>query len=218
MKCTMGLRVFIAGQKYFGEQVLRMCLSNGFEVVAVSCPAGDKHIGKLAARLEIPIIPSGSLNGDSCPLCDIGITAHSFDYIGKRTRYRPKLGWIGYHPSLLPRHRGRSSIEWAVRMGDAVTGGTVYWLNSGVDRGDIICQDWCFIDPALRLKPREAAAIIWRESLCDMGVRLLQLALSDISKGKLTRQPQDERFATFEPSTEPQSIFKPDLLMLNQYN
>ncbi len=76
------------------------------------------------------------LNGDTFPDgVDLGISAHSFDYVGKRTRYKPKYGWIGYHPSLLPRHRGRSSIEWAIRMRDCITGGTVFWLNSGIDRG-----------------------------------------------------------------------------------
>lgn len=211
----MALKVVIAGQKYFGEQVLRMCLLKGFEVVAVSCPPGDTHIGKHAAANGIKIIPAGSLNGDTCPACDIGVTAHSFDFIGKRTRYKPKYGWVGYHPSLLPRHRGRSSIEWAIKMGDAVTGGTVYWLNSGVDRGDIAAQSWCFIDPRLRLKKSlEAASYLWREELCGTGVNLLSKVLCDISKGKINRQPQNEIFATFEPSTEVQKIYRPDLLML----
>ena len=100
------------------------------------------------------------------PGIDLGISAHSFDYIGKRTRYKARLGWIGYHPSLLPRHRGRSAIEWAVRMGDPLTGGSVYWLNAGIDRGDIAYQDWCWIDPALRLKdPKRAARELWRDEL-----------------------------------------------------
>lgn len=213
----MSLRVIISGQKYFGEQVLRLAQLKGCKVVAVCCPVNDGYIGKLAASLGIKIIPSGTLNGDTMPNnIDLGIAAHSFDYIGKRTRYKSRLGWIGYHPSLLPRHRGKSSIEWAVRMGDTITGGTVYWLNSGLDRGDIAYQDWCFIDPKLRLKsPAEAAKDLWRDSLLDMGVRLIGKAICDIQAGKIVRKPQDERFATYEPSTELEPIYKPDLLMIN---
>jgi len=214
----MALRVIIAGQKYFGESVLRLCLLKGCEVAAVSCPPDDKYIGKLARVNNISIIPAGTLNGDTMPAgIDLGIAAHSFDFIGKRTRYKAKHGWIGYHPSLLPRHRGKSSIEWAIRMGDAITGGTVYWLNSGLDRGDIAYQDWCFIDPALKLmKPQKAAAQLWRDTLLNIGVNLLSKAVCDIQSGKIIRSPQDERFATFEPSTEPELIFKPDLLMLKE--
>ena len=210
------MKVVISGQKFFGEQVLRLALLKGCEVVAVSCPINDKYIGKLARTNGIKIIPSGTLNAETMPNdIDIGIAAHSFDFIGKRTRYKAKIGWIGYHPSLLPRHRGKSSIEWAIRMGDAITGGTVYWLNSGLDRGDIAYQDWCFIDQKLRMKrPEEAAKALWTDLLLDMGVKLIGKAIYDIQKGKIVRKPQEERFATYEPSTQLENIFKPDLLML----
>ncbi len=133
------LRVFISGQKYFGEQVFSLCNRLDFvEIVGICSPLDDKYV------------PAVTLNDDTIPdNVDLGIKAHSFDYIGKRTRYKTKHGWIGYHPSLLPRHRGRSSIEWAIKMCDAITGGMVFWLNSGIDRGDIAYQDICFIPPKL---------------------------------------------------------------------
>lgn len=217
-KYTMALRVVIAGQKFFAEQILRTCLLKGCDVVAVSCPPGDRYLGRLAALNNIPIIPAGSLNAENMPEnVDLGIAAHSFDFIGRKTRYKAKYGWIGYHPSLLPRHRGKSAVEWAIRMGDAITGGTVYWLNSGLDRGDIAYQDWCFIDPEMKLmKPGKAASILWRENLLDMGVRLISRAICDIQKGRLVRKPQDERFSTFEPSVELEKIFRPDLLMIEK--
>ena len=131
-------KVFISGQKYFGQEILSLCLDKGYEVVGVCCPLDDKYIGRLAKLHNIPILPAGMLTYDTMPSgVDLGITVHSFDYIGKRTRYKTRLGWIGYHPSLLPRHRGRSAIEWAIRMRDIVAGGSVYWLNAGIDRGDI---------------------------------------------------------------------------------
>jgi len=211
----MGLKVFISGQKFFAEQVLRKCLEEGHDVVAVACPLGDKYIGRLASINNIKIIPSGSLNGDTCPECDLGIAAHSFDYIGKRTRYKPRFGWIGYHPSLLPRHRGRSSIEWAIRMGDPITGGTVYWLNAGVDTGAICCQDWCFIHPTLMsMKPKEAARELWRTKLLDIGVDLIIKALRLIDRGEFVKTPQDHSLATFEPAISDERLPRPDALMI----
>jgi len=213
------LKVFISGQKYFGMEVLRLCISLDFvEVVGVCCPIGDKYIGDIASKFEIPIIPAGSLNGDTMPTgVDLGITAHSFDYIGKRTRYKTKLGWIGYHPSLLPRHRGRSSIEWAIRMRDPITGGTVFWLNSGIDRGDIAAQQFCFIHPKLfSLEPKKAAKRIWESDLQNIGVSLIEKVLMDISVGIIIKTPQNHDVGTFEPSTDVKDVYKPDLLMLNQ--
>ncbi len=214
------LRVFISGQKYFGEQVLSLCLRLDFvEVVGVCSPLDDKYVAKMARTFDIPIIPAGSLNADTLPKnIDIGITAHSFDYIGVRTRYKANIGWIGYHPSLLPRHRGRSSIEWAVRMRDAITGGTVFWLNNGIDRGDIAYQEIVFIDPKLYgIEPKKAARILWEHELQAMGLRLIEKALTDISKGIIIKNPQKKEYSTFEPNADVKDIYKPDLLMLEQF-
>ena len=197
--------------------VLNLCNNLPFvEVVGVCAPLDDKYITKTARLFEIPVIPAGTLNGDTMPdNVDLGITAHSFDYIGKRTRYKAKIGWIGYHPSLLPRHRGRSSIEWAVRMHDPLTGGTVFWLNNGIDRGDIATQDICFIDPKLYgIEPKKAARILWEHELQAMGLRLIAETLTDISRGVIKKTPQKKEFSTFEPNTDTKDVFKPDLLMI----
>jgi methionyl-tRNA formyltransferase len=210
------MKVVISGQKKFGEEILRLCIGKGLTVEAVCCPIEDKYIGPLAKINDIPIIPAGSLNAGTMPRgVDLGITAHSFDYIGKRTRYMARLGWLGYHPSLLPRHRGRSAIEWAIRMHDPVTGGTIFWLNAGIDRGDIAYQDWCWIPPKYWVvNPRKGAAEIWRRELMPMGVRLYDKALADIMKGIIVRRPQDPEIGTFEPGTDVKDVFRPDLLML----
>lgn len=213
------LKVFISGQKFFGEEVFDLCNKMpGVEIVGVCAPVGDRYLGRKAQLYNVPIVPAGSLNGDTMPDgVDLGITAHSFDYIGRITRYRPRLGWIGYHPSLLPRHRGRSSIEWAVRMRDPITGGTVFWLNSGIDRGDIAYQDWCFINPKLyAMPPKEAARILWREHLQPMGLNLIETAIKDLLNGVIIKRPQEAEVSTFEPNTDVKDVFKPDLLMLDQ--
>lgn len=210
------MKIFISGQKYFGERVFMDCLNAGHEVVGVCTPFTDRYLRPTALKMGVPVIDAGSLNYNSCPKgFDLGITAHSFDYIGKKTRYVPKHGWIGYHPSLLPRHRGRSAIEWAVRMGDFITGGSVYWLNAGVDRGDIERQGYTWVDRKyFAMEPREAARIIWADHLMPMGLKLLSGAVADISAGVINKTPQDGRFSTFEPSLDIKDIFRPDLLTL----
>ena len=213
------LRVFISGQKYYGAEILELCIKmEGVEVIGVCHPFGDKYISPITKRWNIPTVTSGALSADLMPKnVDLGITAHSFDYIGKRTRYTPRLGWIGYHPSLLPRHRGRASIEWAIKMKEAITGGTVFWLNAGIDRGDIAYQEFCFIQPGLlSMGSGKAAARLWRQELQPIGVRLMERALEDIKRGIIIKEPQDNRLSTWEPSMEVKDIYRPDCLLLNE--
>jgi methionyl-tRNA formyltransferase len=215
------LNVFISGQKYFAEKILEICLKNKINVVGVCCPIDDRYIRRLAVLNEIPIIPSGMLNGDTFPEgVDLGISAHSFDYIGRKTRYKARLGWIGFHPSILPLHRGRSAVQWAIKMKEPITGGTVFWLNSGIDRGDIAYQDFTLIDPKYTIMDlKTATKQLWRENLQPIGIRLMEQAVCDISNGIINKEPQNPKFSTFEPSMDVKDIFKPDLLMLEEkYN
>lgn len=207
------INVFISGQKHFGAEVFNICIKLGLNIIGVCCPVnkGDKNdrLYDRAKRYNIPVIPAGTLNAETMPNnVDLGIAAHSFDYVGKATRYKTKLGWIGYHPSLLPRHRGRDAVRWAIKMGDPITGGSVYWLNGGIDRGDIAAQDWTFIEPNTN------ATMLWRDKLCPIGLNLIEKVLKDILNGVITKIPQDESHATFEPQITREPIYKPDLLCL----
>lgn len=181
------------------------------EIVGVAAPvkSGNEpdRLWKAANALDVPcIIPGGSLTVDNLPEdVDLIVCAHSFDFVGLKTLRKAKLGGIGYHPSLLPLHRGRDAVRWAVKMGDKVTGGTVYWLNKTVDGGPIAAQDWCFV------RPEWDAAQLWRERLQGMGIRLFAKVLTDIQSGKIIAIPQDKTLATWEPSMDSRPIFRPDL-------
>jgi methionyl-tRNA formyltransferase len=50
------------------------------------------------------------------------------------------LGTVNLHPSLLPRYRGRASINWAILNGDRRLGLTAHFVDEGIDTGDIIEQ------------------------------------------------------------------------------
>ena len=112
-------------------------------------------------------------------------------------RGKARLGALGYHPSLLPRHRGRDAIRWALHMGDVVTGGTVYWLDDGADTGPIAAQDWCWVEPG------DTPESLWRRVLGPMGLRLFDQVLAALDTGAVPSASQDTRMATWEPSFNP---------------
>ena len=195
------LKVFIAGQKYFAAEVFKQCLNANLTVVGVCSPESDKHLRVLASGHGVPVIKPMELTREAVISADLGICAHYFGFVSEEVRTATTFGWIGYHPSLLPRHRGKSSIEWALKMRDFITGGSVYWLSDGMDEGDIATQDYCFIYPALYvLDSKEAAAILWRDKLAPMGLSLIGKTVNNIMWGEINRRPQEHTYATVEPS------------------
>jgi methionyl-tRNA formyltransferase len=209
------MRIYICGQKRFGAAVLKMCLEEGYEVAGASSPPfasdGD-HLDRLRSAADLAGIawmPAGSLRADNLPEgVDVILAAHSHDFIGRRTRNAVRIGALGYHPSLLPRHRGRDAVRWAVRMGEPVTGGTVFWLTDNVDAGPVAAQDWCFI------RREDSARMLWRRELFPMGVRLFRRVLRDLDRGVMVSVDQDEELATWEPSWEREPLFRPELLQI----
>jgi methionyl-tRNA formyltransferase len=106
-----------------------------------------------------------------------------------------KLGGIGYHPSLLPRHRGKAAVEWTIKEGDPIAGGTIYHLAERMDAGAIAAQDWCFV------KKGETARELWERALAPLGLKLLADVIDYAKVHKaLPAKPQDEQFATSAPS------------------
>jgi len=212
------MRIFIAGQRAFGAAVFELCRARGHQIVGVSAPehrgggtAASLHdrLRQAAEDAAVPWMPAGTLTAETLPDgVDLIIAAHSHDFIGRRTRLRARLGGVGFHPSLLPLHRGRDAIQWALKMGDRITGGSIYWLSDNVDGGDIAAQDWCFV------QPRDDAETLWRRELFPLGLRLFDRVLADLERSVVVAVPQDEALATWEPSWERAPLRRPDLLML----
>lgn len=208
------MKVFLSGQAAFGQAVYTLLKLGGHEVAAVSAPMlnGDKtrpdRLRSAAAHDGVPLV-AGRLSADVIPAgVDLIIAAHSHDFISKKMRDKTTLGAIGYHPSLLPRHRGRDAVRWTIRMGDPVTGGTVFWLNDRVDAGDIAAQEHVMIPKGM------GATELWREHLFPMGLSLIATVLADLGRGVIRAVPQDERCATWEPSIGREPLFRPDLPQL----
>lgn len=140
------------------------------------------------------------------PGVDLIVAAHCHAYISAPTRLRSRLGALGYHPSLLPRHRGRSAVEWAIRFPDAITGGTVYWFNDVVDGGPIAAQE------PVHIRPDDTARSLWTRDLAPLGLRLFSQVFDQIDSGVIVAEPQDTTLATWEPAIDSvPPLWRPDV-------
>jgi len=207
------MRIYLCGQKHFGAAVLEQLRAGGHEIAGVSSPAlGSSGPDKVRAKADLyglPWMEAGRLDAGTLPEnVDLIVAAHSHDFIGERTRLRATYGAIGYHPSLLPLHRGRDAVRWSVRLHERVVGGSVYWLTNKVDGGPIAAQDYCIT------RPDDTAEELWRRELSPMGVRLLAQVVDDIARGRVVRVEQDDALATWEPSFDSKPLHRPDLLQL----
>ncbi len=194
------MRVAIIGQKWLAAELLKRCLAEGHQVVIAISPAlgADGEYDRLYAAAQQHGVPvgctQGCLDADQVPVCDVILTAHAHVYINEEVRAKATHGALGYHPSLLPRHRGRDAVHWAIHMKEPVTGGTVYWLDNGADTGPILAQDWCHI------RPDDSPQMLWRRELAPMGLRLFSKALAMLDAGGDCKgRSQDSALATWEP-------------------
>ena len=179
------MKIVLFGQKWLAVEVLRELLRlPGVEIAAVCPDRVPDRLEEEARQRGIPVVGMAAV-----PACDMAIAAYCQRYIPAGVRV------LAYHPSLLPRHRGRDAIRWTIAMREPVAGGSVYWMDDGADTGPLELQDWCHVLPG------EDAAALWRRVLAPMGVRLLVQAVARLTKGeKPLARPQDEHAATWEPA------------------
>ena len=199
------MRVLLAGQRSFGAAALRMLDDRpDVVVVGVVAPVGDRTatLANERALLCHESLSEQLVRGTGAELI---VCAHSHAFVGARSGAAARVGAIGFHPSLLPRHRGRDAVRWTIAMGDPVAGGSVYWLTDNVDGGPIAAQEHCLVPPGIDHHQ------LWRELLFPMGVRLLARAVTDLVAGRMVQQPQDERCATWEPSWDRPPVWRPEL-------
>ena len=211
------MKIFICGQKTFGREVMKALYKEGHEIVGIA-PAPqikykDKMVG-FAIQKGIPIISDCDklVSNDIPDGTDLVISAHSHWIISDKIIEKCTYGGIGFHPSLLPRHRGQDAVRWAVHMGDYITGGTIYKLDNKCDGGDIVLQKTLWIDPEWDYHK------LW-ENLFPIGVEMVVEAvkLYEAYKGQVPCVSQDERFATWEPSWDRPRLKRNELLQLGSW-
>ncbi|TAM88311.1 MAG: formyl transferase [Candidimonas sp.] len=192
MKCTL------VGSRYFGASVLKALLADDIEVAGVVAPASDDRLAVAGRAAGLPTIIHDDprrVRGSAIPDgTDLILAAHTHAFVTDEALARSRLGGVGYHPSLLPRHRGIAAVEWTILEGDPIAGGSIYHLAKGWDAGAIAAQDWCFVRKGET--PRE----LWERALAPIGLKLLVDVVHYAQQhGALPAKPQDERFATRAP-------------------
>ncbi|MER5353955.1 formyltransferase family protein [Kitasatospora sp. NPDC002551] len=215
------MNIFISGQGAFAVQVAEALLDEGHKIVGAAAPRLRKgrsdeadpmswdRLRTWAYHRDLAWTDSAELRAMHVPDgVDIILAAHSHAFLGRRTRARAAVATIGYHPSLLPLHRGRDAIRWTIRDGDKVTGGSVYHLTERTDAGPLAAQEHLFVPPG------STAQSLWRDHLAPLGVRLLLKVVADLAANRRIEVPQDEKLATWEPAMGAPPLFKPELIAL----
>ena len=195
------MRIILIGQGPFGERVLEALIQRGEEIVGVFCPPdkrGETMKG-LAERSGIPFFRPALMKDPQVYESyeklrpDLSILAFVTDIIPERLLSVPSLGTICYHPSLLPRHRGASGINWAIIQGDTHTGLTIFWVDKGIDTGPILLQK------EVEIGPDDTTGSLYFNTLFPMGVDAIVESVELIKRGGAPQIPQDESKATYEP-------------------
>ncbi|OFN17786.1 methionyl-tRNA formyltransferase [Corynebacterium sp. HMSC055A01] len=206
-------KIYLAGSGAFGAACAQALTNAGHTLLGIAAPEEGRGgrgeaLTNWAMSRHLPRTSNALLRADDIPDgTDLILTAHSHAFVGRKTRARAPYA-LGYHPSLLPLHRGRAAVEWTARMNERVTGGTIYHLTDNVDGGPIAAQRHVI------LPPRLTASEIWREYLFPLGVEMVVDTADAVDAGNVPYQPQDERKATWEPSLDSKPLYRPELLEL----
>jgi methionyl-tRNA formyltransferase len=198
------MRITLVGSRHFGATTLAMLRQHGVDIVRVVVHDAEDRLATAARAAGIEVVvqanPKRVVASEIAAGTDLIVTAHSHARITKDALAAAKLGGIGYHPSLLPRHRGIAAVEWTIREGDPIAGGSIYHLAERMDAGAIAAQEWVFV------KKGETARQLWERALAPLGQKLLAQVI-DYAKthNTLPAKPQDEEFATNAPNLLPVS-------------
>jgi methionyl-tRNA formyltransferase len=196
------MRIICIGQAAFGEEVLKKLSERGEEVVAVYTPqdiAGKRNpLKELAKKMGIPVFQPESMRVPEIyeeykrlkP--DLNVMAFVTSILPEYILNYPRMGTIQYHPSLLPKNRGGSAINWAIINGETKTGITIFWPDKGIDTGPILLQK------EAEIAPDDTVGSLYFEKLFPLGIEALVESIELIKKGIAPRIPQDESQATYE--------------------
>ena len=197
------MRIIVNGQQAFGKAALEALLERGDEVVAVFC-APDKEgrpvdpIKEFALSKGLPVYQPASykdpetLEQIRALKPDLCVLAYVVIFIPEAARSIPTHGSICFHPSLLPLHRGPSSINWPIIGGATKTGLTIFYPDDGLDEGDILLQK------EVEIGPDDTLGSVYFDKIFPLGIQAVLEAVDLIRKGEAPRIKQDESKATYE--------------------
>ena len=197
------MRIIVNGQQAFGKGCLEAMLERGDDVVAVFC-APDKEgrpvdpVKELAVEKGLPLCQPASYK-DAETLAqiralepDLCVMAYVIVFVPEEARDIPTHGSICFHPSLLPLHRGPSSINWPIIGGATKTGLTIFYPDDGLDEGDILLQK------EVDVGPDDTLGTVYFQKIFPLGIAAVLEAVDLIRDGKAPRIKQDNSKATYE--------------------
>jgi methionyl-tRNA formyltransferase len=198
------MRVALIGSQDFGKAALEAFLQRGDEVVAVFCPPDNPKATKpeilkeatLAkglvplqfASLKSPEAADAMRNSGA----DICVMAYVLQFVPQELAKIPRLGTIQYHPSLLPKYRGPSAINWAIALGETKTGLTIFRPSDGLDEGEVILQK------EVAIGANDTLGSVYFDHLFPLGIQALLEAADLVAAGKHQEVVQDEALANYE--------------------
>ena len=153
------MRLIVMGQQAFGKDVLAKLLETGTDdVVAVYCEPDREGkpvdpIKEFALEQGLPVEQPANFD-DAATLdtlagynADLMVMAFVNVFVPEAARDTPTHGSICFHPSLLPKYRGPSAVNWPIIMGDTKSGFSWFYPSDGLDEGDSLLQWECEVGP-----------------------------------------------------------------------
>ena len=197
------MRIIVNGQQAYGKAVLEALLDRGEDVVGVYC-APDKEgrppdpLKAFAVEKDLPVFQPASFKSPEVweqmrslsP--DLGVMAYVTLLVPTEALNAPTHGTIQYHPSLLPLHKGPSSINWPIIFGESKTGLSIFWPDEGLDTGPILLQK------EVEIGPDDTLGSIYFEKLFPMGVAAMLEAVDLVRDGKAPKLAQEPGAGTYE--------------------
>jgi methionyl-tRNA formyltransferase len=197
------MRVAIVGQRDFGKAVFEAFIGRGDTVAGVFCtPEGAAEAPdglRVAAESRgIAVHGFGSLRSEAARKAltdmnvELAVLAYVLQFVPQDFATIPKHGTIQYHPSMLPRYRGPSAINWPIIRGDSHTGMSIFRPIDGLDEGPVILQK------RVEISPDDTVGKVYFERLFPMGVAALLEAADLVLSGRAEESIQDETHASYE--------------------
>ncbi|PVD24205.1 hypothetical protein C0Q70_14675 [Pomacea canaliculata] len=202
------MRIAVIGQSLFGAEVFRLLRKNGHDVVGVftipDINGKSDPLAQAAAAEGIPVfkyqrwqvkkvvVPEVLEEYKSLKV-DLNVLPFCSQFIPNEVINLPKYQTIIYHPSLLPRHRGASAINWTLMCGDKTAGFTIFWADDGLDTGPILLQRKTYVSPD------DTVDSLYNRFLFPEGIKAMAEAVQMIEDGKAPRITQPEEGATYDP-------------------
>ena len=198
------MRIVINGQQAFGKTCLDAIIEKGVDEVVAVYTAPDAEgraidsVKQTALDHGLPVRQPANF-ADPAVIeelaswnADFMILAYVTIFVPLQAREIPKLGTVCFHPSLLPLHRGPSSINWPIIWGARKTGLTIFWPDDGLDEGDILLQK------EVDVTEDDTLGSVYFDKIFPLGIASVMEAIELVRSGGAPRIAQDDSKATYE--------------------